>query len=220
MKFKEFINEVRYKPETKLHFKSNSDILDNSLEVELIGLHPERSYEDRDVFVKIKNINKSPGEIQYNPEEGMWLKGEDAIELGLNFIEAGNASLDSNRIWAYEIIQLLGAQRDLNKGIYEKLIIIRRSEEKPEGYGDGFYYFDFFYKGRDPEKSWEDRLIKDVVVYWSPREDEFKKQIEHYASNIPVEYVDWDWKYNIKEPFDRWEAKMNKVQGINQAIKT
>lgn len=188
-KLKRYLNEVREEPEKTRTFQSSENLLSDKLQVKAIGQNVERSYEDRDVYI---NITLSMNEIQ------TWIKGEESIELGKMLIEAGNDSLRYNRNQAYEIIQLLAAKEGIAKGEYSRLVITKKSDETPVNYGPGFHYYDLLYVSTTDMSS---RLIPDVVIYWSPFEDEYDKQIEMYSSNLPVDTIGWSFQ-EIKDKFE------------------
>ncbi|MHA1766137.1 MAG: hypothetical protein ACTSVK_07730 [Promethearchaeota archaeon] len=203
------INEVRFEPEEFIEFKTPKDLFDMEFEVKLLPQHPERSYEDRNVYVEMKRISKKKESnsnaslVEMNTS--FWLNGELAIELGNKFVEAGNRALGNNRLQAYETIQLLAARNEAKEGKFIKVIIERVSDEMPIGYGAGFYYFNLTYIAED---DLDTRRIKDFVIYWSPFENEYKEQLKNMHQGLPVENFGWDWQRDIKEPFDRWAEGM------------
>lgn len=190
MKLRKFLNEFHQKPEQTRTFSSSENLLSDKLRVEMIGQNVERSYNDRDVYIKIE---LSMTEIQ------TWIKGEEAIQLGEQLIQAGNDALEFNRKNAYEIIEILAALNGVKNGKYSRLIITKKSNERPFNYGPGFYYYDLLYVSNNSEES---RLIKDVVIYWSPFVDEFDKQMLYYSGGLPVDTIDWSYE-EIKRDFDK-----------------
>lgn len=206
------LNEVRMKPENMVYFKSTSSLMDDKLIVNMLAQTPERAYNDRDVYLKISLKNEDGSVEAYKPMT-TWIKGEEAIELGLMLAEAGNKSLEYNRCQVYETIEILAARSGMSKGIFDKVTITRKSDEQPNNYGAGYYYFDFVYHSKtNKEEPWTTRMINDVVIYWSPFEDEYKKQLKNYVENLPYELVGWSWEIDIRDAFERWSRKMKKEQ--------
>lgn len=219
-KILQVLDEVRYEPEEMITFTSSAvDDFEKShqLKIDILAQTPERSYEDRNVYLEIEvgqpdeeSLPDKKNSVKHKTAQAStWINGEAAVELGLLLIEAGNKALGFNRLHAYEIIELLAAKSEISKGKFSKISIIRNSTEEPANYGPGFYYFDFIYHPAKGVASYEGRHIKDVVVYWSPTKKDYKKQLNVYAGDLPVEFVGWDWKTDIFEPFERWSEKMN-----------
>lgn len=214
------LDEVRYDPEETITFISSAiDDFEKSyqLKINILAQTPERSYEDRDVFLEIEvgpQNEPLPGDkiSGKGTQASTWINGESAIELGTLLIEAGNKSLGFNRLHAYEVIELLAAKSEISKGKFSKVSIIRKGTERPSNYGPGFYYFDFIYHPAKGVAKYEGRHIKDVVVYWSPTKKDYNKQLKVYTSDLPVEFIGWDWKTDIFEPFQVFAKKMNQGQ--------
>jgi len=210
MKFNNYLNEVLQNGEIKMLFRSKENILDNVLVIETIGQNPERSYEDRDVYIKIslENTKQNPQVTHGGVDNDIqtWLTGEDAIRLGKQFIDSGSQALKKNREQAYEIIELLAAKNSVYKGDYIKLVITKNSNITPQNYGEGFCYYDLLYVGRNDLMS---RHIKNVVIYWSPFKEEFDKQLFRYSNGLGVDMINWTWE-EIKETFDKQIKNFNK----------
>jgi len=210
MKFNDYLNEVLQNGEIKKLFRSKESILDNVLVIETIGQNPERSYEDRDVYIKISLENtKQNSQVTHGGvgnDIQTWLTGEDAIRLGKQFIDSGSQALEKNREQAYEIIELLAAKNGVYKGDYIKLVITKNSNITPQNYGEGFCYYDLLYVGRNDLMS---RHIKNVVIYWSPFKEEFDKQLHGYSCGLSVDMINWTWE-EIKETFDKQMKDFNK----------
>lgn len=213
MKFKKFLNEYYQEPERIKLWTSSNSLLDNSLKINMRALQPERSYEDRDLYIEIwmENNEKDKETYYSNPDEKIttWLKGEEAIQLGKDLIEIGNKSLEYNRKQTYETIELLAAKDKISKGLISKLIITKKSDKYLANHGEGFCYYNLLYVGRNDLMS---RYIEDVIIYWSPFEEEFKKQIQNYSNGIPVEMIGWNWE-DIRDKFNKDMEKMNKENG-------
>ena len=208
MKFKQYLNEVLQTWEKERIFSSKKNLLDNYLYVKMKSLNPERSYEDRDVYLEIVLKNDSDSEVKTSDVDNMittWLTGEDAIKFGTELVEAGNDSLEKNRLQTYETLEILSALNGVHKGKFSRLIITKKGEGTPENYGSGYYYYDLLYVSNSDLES---RLIKNVIIHWSPFEEEFEKQINTYSAGIiPVDKIDWSWE-EIKEKFDRQMKQM------------
>ena len=218
MKFKQYLNEFKQNAERKWTFKSKESLLDNILNVITIGQNVERSYEDREVFTEIwlEHTKENPSVTHGGVDNKIttWLRGEDAIKLGQQFINSGNEALENNRNNAYEIIQLLGAKEDINRGKYSRLIITKKLNIRPPNHGEGFYYYDLLYVSNNDMSS---RLIEDVVIYWSPFEDEFNEQLKHYSNGLAVDKIGWSFK-QIKDDFDKAYKEQFGVE--NKTIKS
>jgi len=210
MKFNTYLNEVLQKGEITSVFRSKENLLDNVLVIETIGQNPERSYEDRNVYIKIYMENiKSNSQLNHggvDNEIQTWLRGEDAIQLGTQLIKSGDQALEKNRKQAYETIELLAAKEGVNRCDYIKLIITKTQSQPPSNYGEGFCYYDLLYVGRNDLMS---RHIKNVVISWSPFKEEFDKQLLRYSNGLGVDMINWTWE-EIKETFDKQKDEFNK----------
>lgn len=174
-----------------------SDGDDGRITFTVVGQTPERSLEDRSVYLNIKSEKNLEREIS------MWLQGEDAISFGLSLIKQGQFALEANMInhQKNHMENLLFRYIEENR---VKLIVYNKIDEHPVNYGEGFHLYKvtpIFYKGKAPKYN-EDFCYEDVY-YFSPLKDEFSDQIKYYTKGVDyilVEYIN-DKKVNefIKE---------------------
>lgn len=100
-------------------------------QIEILGQTPERSFEDRSVYVNIKSIKKPLKSITSSSIESdfyeitTWLDGEKAIELGQMFIEQGKFALEANMINHQNIHMSNTFKRFLDDDILKWLMIIQ-----------------------------------------------------------------------------------------------
>jgi hypothetical protein len=120
-------------------------------------------------------------------------------------IDAGNSALEFNRENAYEIIELLAAKEGIYKNLYSRLIITKKSDEVPTNYGHGFKYYDLLYVSNTEMES---RLIQNVVIYFSPFEEEFNKQIRNYAGYLKTDLIGFTYK-EIKDNFEKEQREFD-----------
>lgn len=149
------------------------DLFENSITFELQGQNVDRSYEDRSVYFK----------VGHDDEDCIteWLKGEDAITLGMALIKHGQFALKANMINH----QLIHATRQLKKYVADGRVWFLKFtvvDENPVNYGRGHRTYQvkpIWRRGQAPEYSEDFQL--ETVVYWSPNDDEFTKQVERWT---------------------------------------
>lgn len=179
------IVDEEYKTETIEYF---NNLFERTMKIDIQGQTVDRSFEDRDVYLSIDHEGKNITN---------WLRGEQAIELGTKLIVHGKKALIANMINH----QLSRCDNRLMKFIDEsrvKKIILKCIDEKPKNYGGGYKTFrviPIWIKDKAPE--YNEDFCYDVVIYFSPFEDEFKQQIERFKVN--VEFVDYDHEKEVKE---------------------
>lgn len=170
-----------YKPEV-LRFRN--ELFENETTIEVHGQTVDRSFEDRDVYF---NIDRNSG----------WLNGEQAIELGQALIKHGTRALIANMINH----QHSNRVSKLRKFISEdrvKEVIMSVVDEHPVNYGDGFKTYlvtPVWIENMAPK--YEEDFSFETVVYWSPFEEEFAKQINSWGGN--VQFVGYDREKELKE---------------------
>ena len=108
----------------KLSYTRNPQVSDNTIDIEILGQQPERSYEDRDVFVLFG-------------DEQIWLRGGDAIELGQALIEQGSYSLIANML-NHQLIHKEETLVEYIAGGYVKGLEIIILDRDPVNYGAGY----------------------------------------------------------------------------------
>jgi len=144
--------------------KFENSLSESIYEFEVHGLTPERSYEDRDVYFRFS--------------ESGWLRGEDAIALGQLLVKHGTNALMANMIQHQHIHHISNVTRWLKEGRIEK-VHMKMVDENPVNYGRGFrtYLVIPLWKNGMAPKYQEDFSFE-TVIYWSPLEEDYKKQLE------------------------------------------
>jgi len=134
---------VMYRRETPDFFTFPNSTLseyNENISFEILGQTPDRSYEDRDVYINIKSqpdFENNKNSSIPDAEICMWINGEDAISLGMSLIKQGQFALEANMIQH----QLIYMDTQLDKFIKEdriKIIIVEMINDKPVNYGKGF----------------------------------------------------------------------------------
>jgi hypothetical protein len=139
---------------------------------EVYGQTVDRSYEDRDVYFRFS-------------EHG-WLRGEDAIKLGQALIKHGTNALIANMINHQAIHEQSCFKRLLAEGRVQK-VTMKVVDEHPANYGSGFRTY--LVKPEwvsDKAPQYQEDFQFEVVIYWSPFEDEYKKQIQQWGGDLVV----------------------------------
>jgi hypothetical protein len=140
------------------------------------GQTVDRSYEDRDVFFSFATRG--------------WLRGEDAIALGQLLIKHGARALNANMINH----QLIHNQNEMNRFLQEgrvAKVTLAVVDEKPANHGSEFRTFliqPTWHEGKAPE--YEEDFAYERVIYFSPFDEEFSKQVARFGEN--VEFVGYD----------------------------
>ena len=154
------------------------------LSLEIKGLTPERSYEDRDVFL---NFLEEDTEDRRVRSSSLWLRGEDAIELGIKLIQHGNRALSFNRQQLFHYMGIQRFQRYVNENRVSK-VTLTCLDRNCLNYGSGFFLFRIeptWKENRAPEYG-EDFSL-DSVINFSPFEEEFKEQIAFFKCPVYFE---------------------------------
>lgn len=173
------------------------------LSFEIRGQHPERSYEDRSVYVSVTSSNTEPEismdgmevtpALHMRPDDfSFWLNGEDAIELGMKFIEHGKFALEANMIQHQSIHVGRQFQTYLQEDRIEE-VIFKMVDDAPVGYGEGYKLFHItptWNEGMAPEYN-EDFVYK-KVIYWSPFEEEYQDQLDFYTNGCSYSFEGYD----------------------------
>lgn len=170
----------------------------NSFTVE--GQKPDRSIEDRDVYFSWSKVDnkKMFEEVRLLTD---WLKAEDAIVLGELLIKHGRKALVANMVhhqlrWAYDKLK-----KWIRKGKVKSLIFTA-IDEHPADYGDGHVMFDIkpvWKKGKSPK--FYDDFHFEMVIYWSPLDGEFSKQIKKWK--VPIQFIGYDHDEEVSK-FKEW----------------
>ena len=149
------------------------------------GLMPERSIEDRDVYINIetKQENK-PNKAKHNEvHTAFWLRGEKAIELGLALIKGGSFALQTNMIQH----QSNWCENKLSEFIRDERVDIVKITEinhNPANYGSGFHTINLkpiWQQGKAPK--YQEDFNFDIVLYYTSTE-EFTKNIKLIIQNV------------------------------------
>lgn len=183
-------------------FIYNDSLFNTKLSIKMKGNGVERSYEDRSVYLNL-NFSDENKDSKLKHKEVVdlttWINGEDAIRLGQMLIKHGVYSLESNMVNHQKIHHYNQLDRFLREDRIEKVVITKTSPEA-EGYGSGFMIFDIkpvWKEGKAPEYQ-EDFEFNDVI-YFSPFEEEFKKQLEEFGGIENVEFVNYSWEEEEKK---------------------
>ncbi len=164
----ETVLKVEYEQEK---FVSSKDILDNGLEIVMEGQTVDRSMEDRDVYLMINN------------RDTVWLRGEEAIELGMMLIKHGNRALTANML-NHQHIHMYRRLKDYLREERIETVIMEMVDEKPANHGSGFRTYSVtptWIKGMEP--MYDEKFNFETVIYWSPFERDFKEQLEKWGGD-------------------------------------
>ncbi len=177
------------------------------LTIEIMGQIPERSFEDRSVYINFKMENSKNNIQTEGLNSSMWIQGEEAISLGMKLIESGNFAMKAN-MYNHQLFRM---KKQLELYITEgrvKEVVFELIEEKPVNYGEGYHLFlitPVFHKGKEPE------YVKDFcfeeVVYWSPFKKEFEEQMYSFVKNISFRFKNYDHNKKIEEFKDSCKQK-------------
>lgn len=162
---------------TKLTFRNTLFETDTIVTVQ--ALTPDGSYEDRNVYV------------EFNGEK-VWLKAEQAIELGKELIDHGQKSFLFNMVQHQLIHHHSELERFIRDGRIEKTIMTVL-DENPVNYGTGFRLYNVkpvWKEGKAPQ--YNEDFQYQVVEYFSPFEDEFNSQLWGYGGNVEFKGYDRD----------------------------
>ena len=175
---------------------------DNKLRIEVLGQTPERTIEDRAVYLSLKTFNSNKDKKTVSRTElnsSFWIDGEEAIELGEMLIRQGRFALNANRIqW-----QALWYKGRLEQYIREdriSKILIELIDENPVNFGEGFHTFNIkpiWKKYKAPE--YLEDFNYDVVIYFSPFDNDFKKQMESLTGGVPYKFINYNYDEEVKK---------------------
>jgi len=160
-------------------FRSSEDLLGNQLEIEIKGLTVDRSFEDRDVYIRIDNLDP------------IWLRGEEAIELGQMLIKHGTNALKANMLNHQHIHMVRRLDTYLKENRIEK-VVMTVIDEHPANYGPGFKAYQVkpvWIKGMEP--MYDEDFSFETIIYWSPFEDDYKQQLSYWGGD-KVKFIGYD----------------------------
>lgn len=181
------------KPQTVVKVPFTPDLLifgsgvsQQPVDFRIKALTPERSYEDRDVFISSENLD-------FN----IWLRGEDAITLGQLLIEHGQKALLANMIQHQHIHHINILKRYISEDRVEKLIYEVIDDSVPN-YGRGWRLHNLYpiwKEGKAPE--YDEDFSFETAIYWSPFDNEFNDQKKIFG--VPSEILNYDREQDLKE---------------------
>jgi hypothetical protein len=58
----------------------------------------------------------------------------------------------------------------------------------------------------------ESRLIKDVVIYWSPFEEDFNNQLQRYSGGLRTDLIGWSFE-EIRDEFNKFKINQELERG-------
>lgn len=185
-------------------FSSLDDEGASLLRFEIRGLTGERSYEDRDVILRVSSttpIIERAGAVSIGntvPEFQTWLRGEDAIELGLKLVEHGKFALESCIINHQAIHVFRNYQNYLSEGRVEE-VRFEMINDNPPNYGDGFRLFKItpiWNEGMAPE--YNENFTLEKVIYWSPFPEEYADQLDVYTRGTSYSFEGYDHDAEVR----------------------
>ncbi len=167
---------------TEITLPYPSNLYDDKVTVKIIGQKGERSYEDRNVFL----------EFSRDIDSSMWVKGEDAIQLGAMLVKAGNFAMKAN-MYNHQLIHM---SRDLDQFIKEgrvKKVLLIGVERNLDGYDSSHVLFKVvpqWRKGKAPQ--YQEDFEFERIISWSPFPKDFKKQKRRYFGKTPIKFISYD----------------------------
>lgn len=168
-----------------------NSLFETTTKVEVLGLKPKRSYEDRDVYLCITKEQDTITD---------WLRGEDAIKLGQALIKHGLYALNENMIQHQQIHHWNEYEKFVQDGIVKSCDIKNvRDDSKASEY---FILTPVWVDGYEPQ--FREDFSFEFDMSFSPFRKEFLKQVENTLL-LPLDkinFIDFDWEKDIKEPFD------------------
>jgi len=189
------------------------------IQFEIRGQTGERSYEDRSVYLRVGTNTPEPeepsevtiladGEVvcdepqptcrHLEPNFTMWLNGEDAIELGMKFIEHGKFALEANMINHQAIHTYNRFRRYLEEERVEE-VQFKVIDNDPPNHGDGFRLYQItpvWFEGMEPE--YDADFIFEKVIYWSPFEAEYADQLDAYTRGTSYSFEGYDRERELR----------------------
>lgn len=181
----------------------NSSLEDHNVtEITIQGQSGGPSYEDRSVFLSMKSGNTTPERESDLTIGGgdltMWLQGEHAIELGIKLIEHGKYALESNMIGHQHIHHKTQYLKFLEEGRVEE-IEFKVIDNNPPNFGDGFRAYaitPLWVEGMEPE--YQEDFWFETVIYWSPFEDEYADQLDHWTQGLSYSMIGYDREAELR----------------------
>jgi hypothetical protein len=165
----------------------------DSISFTIMGQTPERSYEDRSVYMNIKT-NQGEGEVSSVPDTEMtfWLQGEQAIEFGMKLIEHGKFALEANMIQHQLIHHENCLKRWLSEDRVEE-VQFEMIDDNPVNHGAGYKTFritPFWNEGMAPE--YNEDFSYEKVIYWSTLEESYHDQLDYYTQGVSYSFIGYD----------------------------
>ncbi len=172
---------------------------DDVISFKIMGQTNERTYEDREVFLNIKSEIGDTGHC-HNPEVDvvMWLRAEDAIDLGLKFIEHGKFAMESNMINHQSIHMLNSYRKFIEEGRIEE-VVFTMIDNDPVNYGGGFKTFlikPYWKEGMAPQ--YQEDFTIERVIYWSPFYEEYHDMLDGYTGGCSYSFVGYDHDVEVE----------------------
>lgn len=127
----------------------------------------------------------------------MWLRGEDAIQLGELLVRHGRKALVANMIQH----QAIWARRKLLDWAKEgriNALFMTLIDRNPPNYGKGYHVFHvtpLWNEKMAPE--YEEDFDMDIVKYWSPFDEEYRQELQQWI--VPIIFVNYDHYQEVKE---------------------
>jgi len=188
-------------------FSSLDDDGSAKLRFEIRGQTGERSYEDRSVYLSVTTIPEVVGEHEgqpvsvshSQPDFNMWLNGEDAIDLGMKFIEHGKFALEANMVNHQAVHAFRQFQRYLEEERIEEVQFLLL-DENPPNYGEGYRLYEIvpvWKQGQAPQ--YNEDFTFEKVIYWSPFEEEFHDQIDMYTLGTSYHIEGYDREVEVRK---------------------
>jgi len=180
----------------------NSSLSENQcIQFEIKGLLPERSYEDRSVYINITSVSLDDSDLSLSSSENivMWLNGEDCIELGIKLIEQGKFALEGNMINHQSIHRFNCLKLYIEEERVEELVF-EVIDNEPVGYGQGYKTFRItptWNEGMAPQ--YDEDFYLDKVIYWSCLEIEYADQIDYYTGGVSYSFVGYDREEEVRK---------------------
>ena len=194
------------KEEKEVNLNFENDLLNTFMKFKIIGQTPDRSFEDRDVYIEItkskiccgKDDKICVGKTSDQDIITEHLRGENAIELGLKLIEAGKFSLEANMINHQLIHSKNEMARLVKNGVIEK-VILTVIDENPANYGGGFRLYSIKPVFTAEEMKNDPIQIEfEDVIYFDPTAGvDYKATLScYYGDNIEI--IGYDREAEVK----------------------
>lgn len=175
--------------------------VNGSLTVSVCGQVPDRSCEDRDVYIRVARRSEN---YEFSLDE--WFRGEDAIALGEVLIRHGRRALMANITEHFRIHR----RNEVRQWVAEGRVASLRFtvvDEHPANHGSGFRTYRI-------EPRWNDGMAPEFVsddpyheiLFWSPFADEYEAQLAAWGA--PIVFDGYDRDAEVAE-FERQVAEMD-----------